>query len=64
MSVQTKSTSQDAALEQAFGACASELYQQATGPEASAALQRARELRSVLAVAEEQVARVRDRRRP
>jgi hypothetical protein len=61
MSMQTKSTSQDQALEQAFGACVSELYQQATGPEASAALVRALELRGVLAVAEEQVARVRDR---
>nr|WP_202536900.1 hypothetical protein [Streptomyces sp. SID8350] len=46
---------------QAFGASLRELYAQAAGPEASAALMRALELRSWLAVAEEQVARVRDR---
>ncbi|MFD9484674.1 hypothetical protein ACFWBX_11840 [Streptomyces sp. NPDC059991] len=61
MSVVDKPTSQDEALVQAFGASLSELYAQAASPEASAALARALELRSWLAVAEEQVARVRDR---
>ncbi|MFD9817460.1 hypothetical protein [Streptomyces violascens] len=61
MSVTRKPTSQDAALEQAFGASLAELYEQAAGPQTSAALQRALELRSFLAVAEEHVARVRDR---
>ena len=61
MSVALKPTDQDEALTQAFGASLSELYAQAAGPEASAALLRALELRSWLAVAEEQVARVRDR---
>ncbi|MEU2874115.1 hypothetical protein ABZ769_33790 [Streptomyces olivoreticuli] len=61
MSVITKPTSQDELLEAAFGAPVAELYASATAPEASAALRRALELRSFLAVAEEQVARVRDR---
>jgi hypothetical protein len=61
VSVAHKPTSQDEALVQAFGASLSELYAQAGIPEASAALTRALELRSWLAVAEEQVARVRDR---
>ncbi|MEU9396569.1 hypothetical protein AB0D86_42040 [Streptomyces sp. NPDC048324] len=61
MSVIEKTSTQDHLLEQAFGAPVRELYAQATGPEASAALVRALELRSFLAVAEEQVARVRDR---
>lgn len=61
MSVIEKSSTQDGRLEQVFGAPVRELYAQATGPEASAALVRALELRSFLVVAEEQVARVRDR---
>ncbi|MFE9407398.1 hypothetical protein ACFYN0_01135 [Streptomyces sp. NPDC006704] len=61
MSVIRKPTSQDAALEKAFSASLAELYEQAAGPQASAALQRALELRSFLAVAEEHVAHVRDR---
>ncbi|MFJ8676304.1 hypothetical protein [Streptomyces sp. NPDC093589] len=61
MSVTAKATSQDARLEAAFGAPVPELYAQATSPGASPALVRALELRSFLAVAEEQVARVRDR---
>ncbi|MEV5979620.1 hypothetical protein [Streptomyces sp. NPDC052114] len=61
MSVARKPTSQDEVLVRAFGASLTELYAQAAGPEASAALTRALELRSWLAVAEEQVARVRDR---
>ncbi|MFE7889262.1 hypothetical protein [Streptomyces sp. NPDC057412] len=61
MSVIDKPTSRDAALQQAFGAEVAELYAQAARGEANAALQRALELRSFLATAEEQVARVRDR---
>ncbi|PZT68333.1 hypothetical protein DN402_09015 [Streptomyces sp. SW4] len=61
MSVVHKPASQDEALVQAFGASVSELYAQAGSPGASAALTRALELRSWPAVAEEQVARVRDR---
>ncbi|AZP17870.1 hypothetical protein EJC51_18260 [Streptomyces aquilus] len=61
MSAIDKSSSRDAALQEAFGADIAELYAQAVRGEANAALQRALELRSFLAVAEEQVARVRDR---
>ncbi|WP_052230214.1 hypothetical protein [Streptomyces sp. CT34] len=61
MSVLHKSTSWDKALAEAFGASLSELYEQAGSPDASAALTRAMELRSWLALAEEQVVRVRDR---
>ncbi|MFE1836461.1 hypothetical protein [Streptomyces sviceus] len=61
MSVIKRSSSRDAALQEAFGAEVAELYAQAARGEANAALQRALELRSFLAVAEEQVARVRDR---
>ncbi|MEV8128704.1 hypothetical protein AB0P07_32425 [Streptomyces sp. NPDC085944] len=61
MSVIDRSTSRDRALQNAFGAEVAELYAQAARGEASAALQRALELRSFLVVAEEQVARVRDR---
>ncbi|MFE7272484.1 hypothetical protein [Streptomyces sp. NPDC057623] len=61
MSVIDKSSSRDAALQEAFGAEVAELYAQAARGEANAALQRALELRSFLAIAEEQVARVRDR---
>ncbi|MGW0711735.1 hypothetical protein ACWD4G_38255 [Streptomyces sp. NPDC002643] len=61
MSVIDKSTSRDAALEEAFGASVADLYAQAARFETDAALQRALELRSFLAVAEEQVVRVRDR---
>jgi hypothetical protein len=61
MSVINKSSSRDTALEEAFGASVAELYAQAAGSEASAALHRALELRSFLVVAEEVVVRVRDR---
>ncbi|WP_405591724.1 hypothetical protein [Streptomyces sp. NBC_01092] len=61
MSVIKRSSSRDAALQEAFGAEVAELYAQAARGQANAALQRALELRSFLAVAEEQVARVRDR---
>ncbi|MEJ8650620.1 hypothetical protein WKI65_21575 [Streptomyces sp. MS1.AVA.3] len=61
MSVIAKPTSRDQALENAFGARPAALYAQAALPGTSVALQRALELRSFLAIAEEQVARVRDR---
>ncbi|MFI1890249.1 hypothetical protein [Streptomyces jumonjinensis] len=61
MSVTARPSSQDTALEAAFGAPAHQLYATASAPGASAALRRALELRSFLVLAEEQVARVRDR---
>ncbi|MFG3026603.1 hypothetical protein ACGFZQ_50440 [Streptomyces sp. NPDC048254] len=54
-------SSMDGDLQQVFGAPVSELYEAAAGPDASPALGRALELRSFLALTEEQVARVRDR---
>ncbi|MGI5479343.1 hypothetical protein [Streptomyces lavendofoliae] len=51
----------DGHLQEVFGAPVAELYATATGPDASPALTRALELRSFLALAEEQVAQVRDR---
>ncbi|MEH0658458.1 hypothetical protein QA860_12090 [Streptomyces stelliscabiei] len=61
MNVVEKASSQDGLLEEVFGAPVRDLYAQAMGPGASAALVRALELRSFLVVAEGQVARVRDR---
>lgn len=55
MSAREKSISQEELLERAFGASLSQLYLRVTGPETSAALRRALELPSFLAVAEEQV---------
>ncbi|MFF2508731.1 hypothetical protein ACFVTY_36000 [Streptomyces sp. NPDC058067] len=52
MRVVDKSSSRDAALREAFGAEVAELYTQAARGEANAALQRALELRSFLAIAE------------
>ncbi|MGW5868289.1 hypothetical protein ACWFRJ_39790 [Streptomyces sp. NPDC055239] len=51
----------DGDLQKVFGSPVPELYQAVAGPDASPALARALELRSFLAVTEEQVARVRDR---
>ncbi|MEQ4608356.1 hypothetical protein ABMX48_17040 [Streptomyces cavourensis] len=51
----------DSELREVFGIPVSELYEAACGPDASPALARAMELRSFLALTEEQVARVRDR---
>ncbi|WP_184931953.1 hypothetical protein [Streptomyces nymphaeiformis] len=51
----------DGELQEVFGAPVPELYEAAAGPDASPALARAMELRSFLALTEEQVARVRDR---
>ncbi|QES24444.1 hypothetical protein DEJ46_05990 [Streptomyces venezuelae] len=59
--MRTKPCSQDARLHEAFGAPVTELYELAAGPDPSAALTRALELRSLLVVAETQVARIRDR---
>ncbi|MFJ2021591.1 hypothetical protein [Streptomyces nodosus] len=52
-----KASTMDADLQQVFGSPVPELYEAASGPDASPAL----ELRSFLALAEEQVVRVRDR---
>ncbi|MEU3599278.1 hypothetical protein ABZ714_11180 [Streptomyces sp. NPDC006798] len=58
MSVTDRPSSQDDALEAAFGAPVDQLYATA---EPGASLRRALELRSFLVLAEEQVARARDR---
>ncbi|AWL37175.1 MULTISPECIES: hypothetical protein [unclassified Streptomyces] len=57
-----KASTMDAELQKVFGPPVPELYEAAAaGPDASPALARALELRSFLALTEEQVARVRDR---
>ncbi|MFF7476812.1 hypothetical protein [Streptomyces sp. NPDC008092] len=56
-----RASTMDADLQQVFGAPVPELYESAVGRDASPALTRALELRSFLALTEEQVARVRDR---
>ncbi|GAA1159908.1 hypothetical protein GCM10009654_15090 [Streptomyces hebeiensis] len=56
-----RSSTMDDELREVFAAPVPELYETAAGPDASPALARALELRSFLALAEEQVARVRDR---
>ncbi|MFE1071197.1 hypothetical protein ACFW5W_08215 [Streptomyces sp. NPDC058783] len=56
-----KASTMDVDLEDVFGNPVAELYEAAVGPDASPALARALELRSFLALTEEQVARVRDR---
>lgn len=61
MSVTDRPSSQDPVLEATFGAPVHQLYPAAEAPGASPALRRALELRSFLVLAEEQVARVRDR---
>ncbi|MEU6964298.1 hypothetical protein [Streptomyces chrestomyceticus] len=61
MSIQLKPSTLDGRLQEGFAAPVTELYATATGPDAPAALTRAMELRSFLALAEEQVNRVRDR---
>nr|WSW65658.1 hypothetical protein OG461_05350 [Streptomyces sp. NBC_00995] len=58
MSVIDKSTSRDAALQEAFGTEVDALYAQSACGEANAALQCALELRSFLAVAEKHLERV------
>ncbi|MCP3821419.1 hypothetical protein NLX86_25975 [Streptomyces sp. A3M-1-3] len=61
MSVWLKPSTVDGCLQEVFGAPVPELYETATRADASPAITRALELRSFLALAEEQVARVRDR---
>ncbi|MEW1723818.1 hypothetical protein [Streptomyces sp. NPDC093109] len=56
-----KSSTMDVDLQKVFGNRVPELYQAAVGRDASPALVRALELRSFLALTEEQVADVRDR---
>ncbi|MEU9155076.1 hypothetical protein AB0D59_32095 [Streptomyces sp. NPDC048417] len=56
-----RASTMDDELQEVFGAPVSELYEAAVGHDASAALTRVLELRSFLALTEEQVARVRDR---
>lgn len=61
MSAFTKPSTQDARLEEVFGAPLAQLYAAATAGRATPAEQRALELRSFLALTEEQVAGVRAR---
>ncbi|MFE0187982.1 hypothetical protein [Streptomyces sp. NPDC058989] len=61
MSVRFKPSTLDGRLQEVFDTPVAELYETATSPDASAAVTRAMELRSFLALTEEQVARVRDR---
>ncbi|MEU0430022.1 hypothetical protein ABZ235_42010, partial [Streptomyces canus] len=56
-----KTSTMDADLQKVFGNPVPELHEAAARPAASPALARALELRSFLALTEEQVARVRDR---
>ncbi|MFF3849601.1 hypothetical protein [Streptomyces sp. NPDC002328] len=56
-----KASTMDGDLQKVFGNPVPELYETAAGHDASPALARALELRSFLALTEEQVARVRDR---
>ena len=56
-----KASTMDGDLQKVFGNPVPELYEAAAGHDASPALARALELRSFLALTEEQVARVRDR---
>ncbi|MGW9399241.1 hypothetical protein [Streptomyces sp. NPDC055642] len=56
-----KATTMDGDLQRIFGNPVPELYEAVAGHDASPALARALELRSFLALTEEQVARVRDR---
>ncbi|MGW4550263.1 hypothetical protein ACWEN4_28560 [Streptomyces violaceorubidus] len=56
-----KTSSMDADLQKIFGNPVPDLYEAAAGHDASPALTHALELRSFLALTEEQVARVRDR---
>ncbi|MEU9280302.1 hypothetical protein [Streptomyces sp. NPDC048341] len=56
-----KTSTMDGDLQKVFGNPVPELHEAAAGPDASPALARALELRSFLALTEEQVARVRDR---
>ncbi|MQS09762.1 hypothetical protein, partial [Streptomyces alkaliphilus] len=61
MNVRDKPCTLDARLREAFDAPVADLYEQAGGPDIPEALTRDLELRGFLALAEEQVDRVRDR---
>ncbi|MFD5111715.1 hypothetical protein ACFWNG_05270 [Streptomyces sp. NPDC058391] len=61
MSIRLKPSTVDGRLRDVFGAPVAELYERAISADASPAMTRALELRSFLALAEEQVVRVRDR---
>ncbi|MCV2464442.1 hypothetical protein OEB94_34790 [Streptomyces sp. ICN988] len=61
MTSPTRPSSADGRLTDVFGTPVADLYETATAPDAPVALTRALQLRSFLALAEEQVARVRDR---
>lgn len=61
MSASATPSSQDGRLAEIFGGTLAELYERAAVSPGAAALTRALELRGFLALAEEQVARVRDR---
>ncbi|MFC8708896.1 MULTISPECIES: hypothetical protein [unclassified Streptomyces] len=61
MSAPIRPSTADGKLRDVFGAPVADLYRTAAGPDASPALIRALELRAVLALAEGQVTRVRDR---
>ncbi len=61
MSIRDKSCTQDARLREVFGIPVTDLYERVADPDAPAAVTRALELRSFLALAEEQVTRIRDR---
>ncbi|CAL9584662.1 hypothetical protein SUDANB106_05117 [Streptomyces sp. enrichment culture] len=61
MSVRIKPCTQDGRLREVFGVSVTDLYGQAAGPDASAVVTRVLELRNFLALAEEQIARIRDR---
>ncbi|PIM71260.1 hypothetical protein CTU88_14085 [Streptomyces sp. JV178] len=61
MSVSDKPCTLDGRFRVVFGAPIAELYETAAGPDASTALTRALEMRSFLALAEEQVTRICER---
>ncbi|MFD5112331.1 hypothetical protein ACFWNG_08460 [Streptomyces sp. NPDC058391] len=61
MSIRLKPSTVDGRLQDVFGAPVAQLYERAISADASPAMTRALELRSFLALAEEQVVRVRDR---
>ncbi|MFC9431579.1 hypothetical protein, partial [Streptomyces sp. NPDC056987] len=61
MSVRDRPCTRDGRLREVFGAPVADLYETAIGPDAPAVLARALELRSFLALTEEQVTHIRDR---
>ncbi|MFE4058919.1 hypothetical protein ACFXP3_21940 [Streptomyces sp. NPDC059096] len=61
MSVRGRPCTRDGRLREVFGALVADLYETAAGTDAPAVLARALELRSFLALTEEQVTHIRDR---